>query len=190
MTKDSKILLFINNVIALLSILICAIYAIIYYNMDDYFLMIASIGAAIVPIFIYFIDKIIKRKMPISLKTVFLIFYFISAPLGAIANLYTLVPYYDKFVHFTSGILVSWLFILGYTHFIKNKYNDIKIFLLFLNCFNATIALLWEILEFSLDFIIKREFQKGLTDTMLDTIVAVIGGLIVTVIYLRKHKRK
>ena len=117
-------------------------------------------------------------------------FYFFSAVLGTIGNYYTKVSFYDKFNHFAYGILISWIFIGMYQVLFKVRDNRLGIRLFFMNCFNISIAVLWEVFEFTSDFIVGREFQKGLADTMTDMIVAILGGIIVTIIYICKKTTK
>ncbi len=187
--RDTKFLTYYNYIIIVLSFVICNIYTVIYLRDKDYLLIVSSILISIVPFFAHIINKRAKRKLSESIKAVAFTFYFFSAVLGTIGDYYAKVLFYDKFTHFTSGILISWLFIRVYQSLFKVRDNRLSIRLLFMNSFNISIAALWEVFEFTSDFIIGREFQKGLVDTMTDMIAAILGGLIMTVIYIYKSKR-
>jgi membrane protein DedA with SNARE-associated domain len=57
-------------------------------------------------------------------------------------------------------------------------------------CFNAAVAFLWEVVEYVSDFLFHEDFQKSLDDTMLDMIVAVIGGILVMLFYIYRKKNE
>ncbi|MDD2469330.1 MAG: DUF2238 domain-containing protein [Bacilli bacterium] len=133
---------------------------------------------------LYIIDIKIGYKIPVIVKTISLSFLFISAVLGSVVDLYDYIPLYDKITHFLSGIAVSWLFII----WVLRKNKDYNVCILRIMCFNAAIAAFWEVGEYLVDLVFNTNFQKGLTDTMLDMIMAIIGGLLITLIY--KWKRK
>lgn len=181
MSKDMEnALLKINKFIIILSIFLCSVYAIIYYIYDDYFMTVSSFVVMALPFLIFVIERR-SKELPLSVKTPYLLFVYASAVIGAIGGLYSSVPSYDKIIHFISGLLISWAFISFVQPYIK-KYNA-KLMLFTLICFNGMIALLWEIGEFTFDFVFDKNVQIGLHDTMTDMIAGLVGGLIVALLY-------
>lgn len=187
--KRLKLLPKINAAIVVLSVLICIIYAVYYFMKSDIFMAMSSLVVIILPLLIYVIDRLTKWKIPNFIKTAYLLFLFESAILGAIGNFYGTVPLYDKWIHFTSGIIISWFFAIGFDLYRKHNKPNMGIFILFLTSFNTAIAAFWEISEFLFDIIFGKQVQRGLSDTINDMIVAVIGGIIITVIYILKYRK-
>ena len=187
-----KVMPVINVLIASITILLFLIYAVYYYTVDNIFMMNSSLVIIIVPLLIYIIDKIIGHKIPQTIKFIYLLFFFFSAGLGAIANFYNIVPYYDKFVHSLMGILISWLFVFLYDRYKKHQKYDLKICAVSLICFTSTVAVFWEICEFTFDMLFNKHVQRGNTDTMTDMMVAILGCLIVLFIFIckKRHQRR
>lgn len=147
-------------------------------------IMTSLIGLSIIILILVFNHKI-KRRISITLECLLIFFVFTSISIRTIMNPYVMIPHYDKGLHLFSGILASWFFVEVISNNLKNI--NFKLKLLFLNCFNASIALLWEIIEFSFDYLFNQTSQKGLIDTMMDMILGVLGGLIVSAIYSKKR---
>ena len=177
-----------NISIIFLSTLICLFYTIVYFTKHNYLMMVLSALVIFLPLLVYSLDKIVKKGVPDIIKTSFIIFIFVSAVLGGVANFYGNIPFYDKVVHFISGLLISWAFIIAFERFNKN-YN-ITSLIFNLTCFNATVAVLWEFCEFTFDTIFHQSVQRGNTDTMTDMLVAIIGGALVSIIYINKKMRR
>lgn len=134
------------------------------------------------------INKLFKINISDSVQFVFLTFIFVAQLLGSIVQFYELIPWYDSFTHFISGVL-SALFALKLL-VLFDKYNPkSKVFnILFGVAFTLMVASFWEIFEFSADRIFGRDAQKvletGVADTMKDIICALLGALLCLVWYL------
>ena len=123
----------------------------------------------------------------------YLSFIFISAILGINLDLYHSTAWLDKLSHTLSGALtaiVAWL-ILKHRHLIDTPTSFKVVFIL---SFSLAIAVIWEIYEFLVNFILHTDPQRvistGVTDTMLDLIVAGLGAATVTVYLFRKKTAK
>ena len=154
------------------------------------------IRLSIVPIIIlpYLLKKIFKFNISTYSETIYIVFIFLSHFLGSIVNLYKSIYWYDSFTHFLSGIVV---FFYGLEFLIiTNKYNkkDIWFNVLFLMALSFMIAGSWEIFEFTCDDIFGKDAQKvidtGVTDTMKDIIMAVLGSSLCALFYYREYKEK
>lgn len=128
------------------------------------------------------VNKLSKLKISDSIEFMFVTFIFIAQILGSVAHFYSLIPWFDSFTHFVSGILTS-LFSLQIL-VLLDKYNPKhKGFnILFMIAFTLMIASFWEIFEFSADNVFGNDAQKvletGVTDTMKDIICALLGSLL------------
>lgn len=136
--------------------------------------------------------KLIKVNFSIPLTLAYEGFIIIAMVLGIDLNWYGEVlvmangdSYYDKIVHFSSGILVALvgqeLFML---HLHRNSnHKSTKWFqMLFLIGCVALVAVGWECYEFLYDEIFGGNMQElvkaGVSDTMWDMIASMIGGII------------
>lgn len=128
----------------------------------------------------YVYKKTFLKKYNIS-YTLILIFIFISMYLANIWNFYGL-EYYDKFLHFTSGILTGFFGIIFYIevfNYDKKEKSKYKIITIFTFIFVVAVAGAWEVWEFSTDQLFGLTAQNNdLHDTMWDIICASIGGVI------------
>lgn len=120
--------------------------------------------------------------IPTSIDISTVVFIFLTLFLGQIGNLYDYVPFWDKFVHFQSGILFGATgFTLVYT-LKSHRRNQVVLSPLFVAvfavAFSLAIAALWEIGEFAWDAALGHQTQASLDDTMLDLIAATVGALI------------
>lgn len=162
--------------------LVCAFYV---NWQGKYFQMtfVACLTPFIVPIFM----KLIKVRVPDEFYVFNIIFIYFASLWGSCLGGYS-IPYYDKFTHFVSGIMICEVAYMLYKHFLRNE-KRILIMCVFINTFNATVALLWEFYEYALFVFFQYDAIRNVTgvhDTMTDMLVAVIGGLLLTC-YLAKY---
>jgi len=141
----------------------------------------------------------ILKKLKIKLNnldiTIHYIFIFIVQVLGNICNLYNIIWWYDIFAHFIYGIYTFYIFLILLKNFYINP-KEKKFYHLFYGiCFTTFAAVLWEIVEFCTDKLLNLNIQyskeTGVTDTMQDMIVALIGSIIsVIYYYMNMNKTK
>ena len=134
------------------------------------------------------VNKLFNINISDSSQFIFLIFIFVAQLLGSIAHFYELIPWFDSFTHFISGIL-SALFALQLLVLFDKYKVDSKVFnILFAIAFTLMIASFWEFFEFSADRLFGRDAQKvlktGVGDTMKDMICALLGSLLFLVGYI------
>ena len=95
---------------------------------------------------IYIIQKIFKIKISDSLNLIYIIFIFMAHFLGVICELYNYIYWFDKFVHFLSGVITSFVAVYILVKFKKDK--NIYFNILFIIAFTLMVASLWEIFEY------------------------------------------
>lgn len=144
----------------------------------------------------WIIEKLFKIEIPGALRTVYLIFVFVAHFLGSIVDFYHAFNNYDKLMHFLSGILTGLIAI--YIVSLLKGYDKKRFVLniIFILGFSMLIASAWEMFEFTCDNIFGKDAQNVLTtgvdDTMWDMIVAFIGSILVSILYIvevKTHKK-
>ena len=138
------------------------------------------IGLIYVTIFVarFLFTKTFMKKSKVA-YIVALIFIFISMYLANVWNFYG-VPYYDKFLHLTSGVLLAFYGLILYIYLCGNKENKTMrpiTIVIFPFIFAIAAAGIWEVWEFTTDQIFGLTAQMNdLHDTMWGIICGTIGG--------------
>ncbi len=156
--------------------------------------------ATLVVIILMTIPSFLKDRhllsLPFILDFAIVLFIFLTVFLGAIGKFYEEVPFWDKFLHFQSGLLLG---ASGYiVVYLLNAHKKFTIdvspgFLtMFSVTFSLAIGVLWEIFEFSGDAYYGSHWQGGNTDTMWDLIANGIGAIIISTVgyfWMYRHRR-
>ena len=173
----------INNLIILVVLVVS--YIIALYNLKIKILVRFLI--AISSLIVLLLPRILKKfkiKISNSLEFAYLIFVVFAYFLGTVINFYDRFPNYDTLMHFLSGVLEAYIAI----NLLKR--NDTLLDILFVLGFVSLISVGWEIFEFTSSIILKVDPQRveitGVTDTMKDLIVALIGAILFLILYKRK----
>ena len=167
------------------------IYAIYSFCTLDYLYGIWSLFA----FFLTLTPLILKRRFDITLPWELSLLIVLALYLhvgGGVLGLYELFyPFYDKFAHLISSVLVAILGLISavimdqYVESIKMNRFFVAFFVII---FTMAMGVTWEIGEFLSDQILLTQAQHGLNDTMLDLIFDLIGGGVVSIlgmIYLK-----
>ncbi len=123
-----------------------------------------------------------------SSQTLLNLFIFVAVVIGSTLNNRTTFEHFDLITHFCSGFLSAW-FGYDFANIIYRKRGSLgpAMSSLFSLSFALSIAVGWEIYEFSMDQIYKMTLQRSNTDTMFDFITCSIGAVLamLTVAFLR-----
>ena len=131
------------------------------------------------PFFPPIVERVFKTKITFRIQLLYYIFLFVALDMGICMDMYKTVPYFDKVVHFGSGILST---IIGYYAiiFFKATKTPIAFRILFIMGVSMLVAVAWEIFEFCCDKFLGQNMQQlisvGVDDTMFDLISATIGS--------------
>lgn len=138
------------------------------------------------------IVTLVLWKFPLRFYAFGLGFDIFATSLGSVLNLYHYIGYFDRFVHFLSGILLAegGMLIIRWLYKKRNAPTDEFLQLAFAFTFSCSCAAFWEIYEFSADTFIKTSMQGVNSNTMGDIVSGVLGGLVYSAIYLIVLKRK
>lgn len=144
-------------------------------------LPVAAFALPAVPFVLY---RVCRLRPVYLLEIVFNAFVCAAVPFASLLGGYTLIPFWDKLLHFLSGFLFAVLGTIVY--FAKKPGHALDA----ADAFNASLytwmfammsAVLWEIWEYFISFFgvdPQQVARTGVSDTMQDTIVCTIGGLI------------
>lgn len=163
-------------------------------NSNDFFMtLVAIVTPLIIPALFY----LLKLKITDEIMIINLVFVYFASLIGSGFNGYEL-PFFDKVLHFSSGILISMLAIIIYWVIKKDRaINDEKehrIFMLFVLNTNLAIAMLWELYEYMMLVLFNNDcinhYSTGVHDSMTDMICALTAGLIVLYAVNRYYKHK
>ncbi len=142
-----------------------AIFAIIFTHLWDFFQIFGK--------------KSFIIEIEASTQTMLTLFIFIAVCIGSTLNNRTTFEHFDLVTHFSSGVLSAW-FGYDFANIIYRKRGDLgpAMSSLFSLAFSLSIAVGWEIYEFSMDQIYGMTLQKGNTDTMVDFVCCAVGSVI------------
>ncbi len=142
-----------------------AIFAIIFTHLWDFFQIFGK--------------KSFIIEVEASTQTMLSLFIFIAVCIGSTLNNRTTFEHFDIVTHCASGVLSAW-FGYDFANIIYRKRGDLgpAMSALFSLAFALSIAVGWEIYEFSMDKLYGMTLQKGNTDTMVDFISCAIGAVV------------
>lgn len=139
---------------------------------------------------LYIIQKLFKIRINEVINLIYIIFIFMAHFLGVICELYNYIYWFDKFVHFLSGIVTAFvaIYLLIKCKKDKNIFFDILVII----SLTLAVAAFWEIFEYLSSFYFHMDPQKvlstGVNDTMGDIIVAFLGSVLVSISYYFENK--
>ncbi|MBE6139134.1 MAG: DUF2238 domain-containing protein [Firmicutes bacterium] len=171
-----------------ISLILIAILGSLYFVFtrdNNIVLVLKDISIIITISALYIIQKIFKVKISEGINLIYIIFVFMAHFLGVICELYNYIYWFDKFVHFLSGVVTSFVAIYLLIKFKKDKNMFFDI--LYIITLTLAIAALWEVFEYLSSYYFNLDPQKvaltGVSDTMGDIIVAFLGSILTSISY-------
>lgn len=145
--------------------------------------MVAAFTCLLVPMAL----KIMNLKPIFEIYIINLIFCAVASIAGSMLNAYR-IPYFDKVLHFSSGLFLSELSLMVFCYLNKktefHTKNEQILSLLFVNACNMMIAVFWEFFEYGCLIFLHNDainhYTSGVHDSMTDMLVAFVGGLIIS----------
>jgi hypothetical protein len=145
------------------------------------FLVIASLLPLV-------IERIWRVRLPTFIQVAYVAFLFLSMFSGEVLGMYSRFYPWDDMMHFISGLFVGF----GAMLWLISIYDREKVVVapwvmgLSVFCIGATIAVLWEVVEFSSDQLFGTFTQRqDLFDTMTDLIYGTGSALIIALLLSR-----
>lgn len=165
-------------------------------NLTAFFMIFVAL---ITPFIIPCLFHLFKLKATNEIYIINLIFMYFASLIGSSFNGYS-IPFFDKILHFSSGICASLLAVILFYIIKKEKKitsrQDYKIFLLFVFNTNLAIAMLWELYEYMMLILFNNDcinhYKTGVHDSMTDMLCALLAGIFIIFLINRyyKHKKK
>lgn len=138
--------------------------------------------------------KIIKVKLSNSTDFIIQVFIFACLFLGKMYGVYEILPWWDSFVHFISGILLAIGSLLLAKSLIKEEvFNQLQpVFMAIYVFLSSTAAAgIWEVWEFAGDQLFGFNSQlNSLIDTMTDICMGTCGAFIACFLVYHYFKSK
>lgn len=140
--------------------------------------------------------KILRLKATNEIYILNIIFVYFASLIGSCFRGYT-VPFFDKIVHFFSGILISMVAVMIYSWIkqeekVKDK-KDVCVLYLFIQTTNLAVAALWEFYEYFMLIFFNNDcinhFTTGVHDSITDMLCAFVGGLIILYFVYRYYEK-
>lgn len=176
-------------VVALLIIMSIELVALVYERQwMNVFLILGIIAVTLIP---YILGRQYHIHIPAEFQILAVIFIFASIFLGEIHRYYEKIWWWDTALHASSGLLMGILgFLLVYL-LNENQRSQVdmtpRFVALFAFLFAVAVGTIWEVFEFAMDRIFGFDMQKpmlddpsGLTDTMWDLILNVLGAFTIS----------
>lgn len=171
--------------LATVFILFMAILTIFYLIKGDSSRWQVALGGIIVgaiPLCLLFL-----KENPFNIPTIiaYYVFLFCTTYLGSIASFYLHYNWWDSALHLYKGVFVGCIGITLIKVFIRKSVSpEISRWIIFLFVVSLAViaGILWEVYEFLGDQFITQTMQRGgNTDTMIDLIAGLIGGLLIAI---------
>lgn len=149
-------------------IILAMVRAIFRHEYQNVFFCALSLILLIMP-------SIISRKLeimlPSTLEIIILLFIFAAEILGEMNSFYVRVPHWDTMLHTINGFLCAAIGFALVDMLNRDDRFSFKLSPVYLAmvafCFSMTVAVLWEFLEFSGDYLFGMDMQK---DTVVNAI--------------------
>ncbi len=143
-------------------------------------LILIAVLASLVP---SVVERNYNISLPFELDLLVTLSLFLHIFLGEGLEFYNRYWIWDKLLHvYGSGVIAIIAFVVVYSlHYTKKLRLTLPLIMLITFSFAMAMGAMWEIGEFLVDVTFGKHAQKGLTDTMVDLIDDLIGGVIVAV---------
>ena len=178
-------------------LIVTAIVSITTKQWKNLFLTLLAIVCVMLPFIITRIANIKNIVLPSSFQLITLVLVFLAQYLGEIMKFYLIFWWWDLLLHAIFGsfaVIIALYLIQGIIR--KEQETSEQRFILFtlLFSFNFSIALgtLWEMFEFTGDYLVKANMVKGgLEDTSTDLLITILAAFITSIIcYFRSLNKE
>jgi hypothetical protein len=101
-------------------------------------------------------------------------------------QLYVWLPTLDIPTHFLGGVAITYFYRVAIRHSQK-LFGEIPfpVQVVFAVTCTGTTTILWEFYEYVFDYFFHTQMVRGVTDTMVDLFVGLLGALVVSLFYRR-----
>lgn len=139
------------------------------------------------------IERLWRVRLPTFIQVSYVAFLFLSMFSGEVLGMYSRFYPWDDIMHFISGIFVGMGAVLWLISVIDRKQLSVSSWLtaMCVFCLGATMAVIWEVVEFSSDRLFGTFTQRNdLFDTMTDLMFGTVSALLVATLLNRALQGK
>ena len=175
---------------------------------SDYRLMLIQCSVGLI---VMCLPGIVSRKfkvvVPGTICVLYYVFLYCAIFLGEVLNFYYVVPHWDTLLHALSGAMLGALGFVLVDFLNKDAHVKVSLSPFFISLFAFSFALsvgaLWEVYEFSFDYVLGLNMQKhttsrgvsligrdALSDTMKDIIIDAAAAFLISALGYVINKRK
>jgi hypothetical protein len=158
-------------------------------------LSVAAATCLLIPFLLVHVANKKKLTLPPGFQMILSIFIFSALYLGEINKFYSKFWWFDLLLHFVSGwyAVVLFLFLIktpikkehGTSHKRFEFFKSISAF-----SFSVSLGTLWEMYEFSGDYLFGTEMVKGgLDDTATDLLIMIAAAILTSSFYYFKNRK-
>lgn len=169
----------------------------VFYNLyvENILFAFGSLVALLLSLTPQFLLHTYKVTLPIEIDLLIALALVFHILLGELLDFHRNVYMFDKFMHFSSNIIISILaFMAVYSiHALSGVKLSPALILFFTFMTTMAIGALWEVGEFAADKMFNIKSQDGLDDTMWDFINNFAGGIVAAtgiVFYIKYQEQK
>lgn len=187
MTNQNKLSVVITVLFGII-LIVTAILSIASGQWKNLSLSLLAIVCLLFPYIIIHFANIKNIVLPSNFQLITLVFIFMAQYLGEIKKFYQLFWWWDLLLHAISGVyavIIALYLIKG--SFRKEQETTEQQFsffiIIFAFSFSITLSTLWEMFEFTGDYLFKANMVKGgLQDTATDLLITILAAFITAVI--------
>lgn len=139
------------------------------------------------------IERFWRVRLPTFIQVSYVGFLFLSMFSGEVLDMYSIFYPWDDIMHFISGLFVGMAAVLWLTSVTDRAELAVSSWLtaLCVFCLGATMAVVWEVVEFSSDQLFGTFTQRNdLFDTMTDLMLGTVSALFVAILLDRALQQK
>lgn len=139
------------------------------------------------------IERLWHVRLPTFIQVSYVAFLFLSMFSGEVLDMYSQFHPWDDIMHFISGLFVGMVAVLWLTSVIDRRKLEVSSWLVALCvfCLGATMAVVWEVIEFGSDQLFGTFTQRNdLFDTMTDLMFGTVSALIVAILLDRALRQR
>ncbi len=137
------------------------VYTLLTQQFESAFTALLSLILFMLPTFV---EESFRIKLPMALEIIAILFVFCANILGEIGAFYSIFPFWDDMLHYTSGFIFAAFGFALVDILNRNRNVDFHLSPVFLSlvalCFSVTVGVVWEFFEFAADTFLRTDMQK------------------------------
>jgi hypothetical protein len=163
------------------------------FSMGHYGHMAIAIFLTISSTLPLIMERLWRVRLPTFIQVSYVAFLFLSMFSGEVLSMYSIFYPWDDIMHFISGLFVGMAAVLWLTSVVDRTKLSVSSWLIALCvfCLGATMAVVWEVVEFSSDRLFGTFTQRNdLFDTMTDLMLGTVSALFIAILLDRALQQK